>query len=52
LGAAWVNEDGSVLLVNDWSPDLMFMLVPRADAQDVQRVDQYRRPDGRISQDE
>jgi hypothetical protein len=45
VGAAWENEDGSVLLVTDWSPDVMFMLVPRRAATEPSRLEIYRRPD-------
>jgi len=45
VGAAWVNVDGSILLITDWSPELLFMLVPARDAQDPARLMDRRRPD-------
>ena len=47
IGAAWINEDGSILFTTDWSPDLLFMLVPARDAEDKARLMDRRRPDER-----
>ena len=44
VGAAWRNEDGSLLMVTNWSPDVMFMLVPRRDAAEPLRLELYQRP--------
>jgi hypothetical protein len=45
VGAAWKNEDGSVLLVTDWSQDVIFILVPRHAAVEPLRLELYQRPD-------
>ena len=45
VGAAWMNQDGSILMATDWSPEVMFMLVPRHAAAEPLRLELYQRPD-------
>ena len=45
VGAAWKNEDGSILIVMDFSREVRFMLIPRRAAAEPLKLEPDRGPD-------